>query len=173
MPAARPARPVSAAALARLAVLAAGLGAGVGAACTRTPLDGDTGAGPSAGLDGARPIQIAHNFDATGLKSDPYTIESASIEGNVLRLAVRYGGGCAQHKFSLVASRAFRESMPVQTTAVLAHDAGGDNCRALISETLSFDLTPLRDLYRADYRTPSGTIVIHLWHQERSVRYEF
>ena len=173
MPVARLARTISAGALARLAVLAAGLSAGVGAACTRTQLDGDAGGAPSAAIGGATPVRIAHDFDATTLKTDPYAVESATIEGNVLTLGVRYGGGCAQHQFSLVVSRGFRESIPVQTTAVLAHDAGGDNCRALKSEALSFDLTPLRDLYRADYRTQSGTIILHLWHQERTVRYDF
>lgn len=173
MPPARPAHAPSAGALARLAVVAVGLCTALGAACARTPLDGGGGDPAAATAGGIEKIRIAENFEATMWKLDPYTIESATIAGDELTLVVQRGGGCAQHEYTLVASRGFRESFPVQSAVVLTHDAAGDMCRALVTDTLRFDLTPLRDLYRADYHTQKGTIILHLWHQERTVRYDF
>lgn len=148
------------------------LAAGLGAACSRTPVDGGEPA-TAAGPGGAEPVQMAEAFEATTWKVDPYAIEDAAVEGNELRLVVRHGGGCATHRFGLAVSRAFRESSPVQVSAVLTHDANGDNCRAVLTKTLRFDLTPLRDAYRAAYRTERGSVVIQLWHQSRALRYDF
>src|SRR5688572_9424490 len=157
--------------LARLALGATAVAAPLGAARHRTPADGDT-APTRAAASGTPPIGLADSCEAATWKLDAYTIDSAAVVGDTLRLTVTYGGGCAEHRFALVASRAFRESAPVQVSAVLTHDAQGDSCRALKGETLRYDLTPLRDAYRSAYRTPHGAIVMHLWHQDRTLRYE-
>lgn len=96
-----------------------------------------------------------------GIPSDPATIESVSVAGDVLVLQVTYGGGCTTHDFALFASGTFMESLPVQTSAVLAHDAHGDRCRALVGRELRFDLTPLRRAYEKAYGT-GGTLVLNL-----------
>jgi hypothetical protein len=54
------------------------------------------------------------------------------------------------------------ESFPVQVAARLAHDADGDPCRALLTSTLRFDLSPLRGHFEASYGPGRGTVVIGL-----------
>ena len=104
---------------------------------------------------------------------DPVTVEEAGIVGDSLVLAVRYGGGCREHGFALILGDAWRESSPVQVDVNLAHDANGDNCRALVGKRLSFSLVPLRDAYRKAYNATSGTVIIHVRPSDRSVRYDF
>lgn len=155
------------------AAFALAAAAALGAACSRTPVDGEPDPVSTATTGEAPTVELAENFEATMWKLDPYTIDSAMVVGDTLRLVVRHGGGCRTHRFSLAASRAFRESSPVQVSAVLTHDADGDNCRALLTRDLRYDLTPLREAYRAAYGAGPGSIVIHLWHQGRSLRYDF
>jgi hypothetical protein len=92
------------------------------------------------------------------------------VEGDTLSLDVQYGGGCAEHRFALLVDPAFMESQPVQVVARLAHDAGGDMCRALLTRTLRFDLTRLRQRYVAAYGG-GGTVLIGLSGQQ--IRYTF
>ena len=99
---------------------------------------------------------------ATPVAPDPYTIEQASVKHDSLHLTVRYGGGCRTHEFRLLLFKAFRESYPVQSDGLLAHEANGDSCRALLERELRFDLTPLRDHYRRSYQTQSGVIRLRL-----------
>ncbi len=94
---------------------------------------------------------------------DPVTIVEVRVEGDALSIDVEYGGGCEDHHFSLQQSGVFRESYPVQTDLSLTHDANGDLCRALVSRTLEFDLTPLKTLYQRSYATESGIIEVSLY----------
>lgn len=153
--------------------LAVGITAALGAACSPAPVDGDGGPATAAVSSDVPPIELAGNFEATLWKLDPYTIDTARVDADTLTIVVRHGGGCGTHRFSLAASRAFRESNPVQVSAVLTHDAGGDACRALLTRTLRYDLSPLRTAYREAYHARSGAIVMHLWHQGRTLRYAF
>ncbi|MCY3812457.1 MAG: hypothetical protein OXH15_11730 [Gammaproteobacteria bacterium] len=41
---------------------------------------------------------------------DDYVLDAAAIAGDALTLNVSYGGGCATHRFALVACEAFMES---------------------------------------------------------------
>jgi hypothetical protein len=126
--------------------------------------------------DGPSPVQIASIGSA---RMDPAEILHAQIAGDELRLDVRYGGGCAQHHFSLLHEGVFLESQPVQARLHLAHDAQGDRCRALIGRSLMFDLTPLKRAYQSSYQASRGAIIVHVIapgsaqaHQP-SLRYEF
>lgn len=65
------------------------------------------------------------------------------------------------------------ESYPVQTTIVLSHEDNDDNCESFITETLVFDLTPLKELYIDLYSESSGTIIIHLLGWDNSITYEY
>jgi hypothetical protein len=141
------------------------------AACARTPVDG-TPQAQTTDLSMPR-VELTDNFAATTWKVDPFEIVSAEVADDVLAVSVRYGGGCREHRFQLVASSTFAESEPVQTPVVLTHDARGDNCRALLSETLRYDLTPLKEAYRRAYHRQSGTIVMHLQPQAPPLRYTF
>jgi hypothetical protein len=93
---------------------------------------------------------------------DEFTFVNVTLEEDLLYLKVSYSGGCATHNFSLIGTGVFMESYPVQTSIVLSHEDNYDNCESIITETLVFDLTPLKELYAESYLESSGTIIIHL-----------
>ena len=99
--------------------------------------------------------------DPSVSRTDPVDIVHAEIQGDDLRLQLRFGGGCAEHDFALVHSGEFRESHPVQTTLTLMHDAHGDMCRALLRREITFDLSPVKQAYRRAY-SEHGVIIVHL-----------
>ena len=93
---------------------------------------------------------------------DDYVLDAAAIAGDALTLNVSYGGGCATHRFTLVASETFMESFPVQLAVLLAHDANGDACEAWLTEDYRFDLRVVRDRYREAYGQGPGEVVLLL-----------
>lgn len=74
---------------------------------------------------------------------DPFHISEWTIVGDTLELTVNYGGGCKAHEFALYWDGSFLESAPPQVRLTLSHNANGDLCEALPSETLRFDLRSL------------------------------
>ena len=85
----------------------------------------------------------------TGVPTGPrdgFALKTASIDGDVLNVAVQFGGGCAAHDFKLFWDGASLETFPPQVTLVLAHDGHGDSCEAFLGKTLAFDLAPLKAL---------------------------
>ena len=106
--------------------------------------------------------------------TDPYQLSAARIAGDTLTITVSYGGGCAEHQFTLLTSNVFLESDPVQLGVSLAHEANGDLCRAWLTEVLDFDLTPIKRLYQDAYREDSGPIILLLEDApEPALVYEF
>ena len=98
---------------------------------------------------------------------DRYEIETRgddapAIRDNTLTITMSYSGGCEDHDFTLVAADAFMESYPVQLAVSVAHDAHGDRCRAYLTETYGFNLTPVKTLYQEAYQEDAGTIVLRL-----------
>jgi len=80
-----------------------------------------------------------------------YELVDASADGDRLTLSVRYGGGCGEHFFQMFMSPSvFMESEPVQANLYLQH-VTVDFCLAYLSGSVSFDLTPVAQLYRAMY----------------------
>jgi hypothetical protein len=77
-------------------------------------------------------------------ESNPISGLTANMAGDCLELKVTYSGGCKAHKFQLVWNGTHAESMPPQIGLTLVHDNGGDVCRDLKSEKLSFDLSSAR-----------------------------
>ena len=75
--------------------------------------------------------------------ADEYFFQSALIDGNCLKMTVRYGGGCEDVVFQLIDSGAIMESFPIQRNIRLSLE-DNDNCEALVTQELSFDLTPLQ-----------------------------
>lgn len=106
-------------------------------------------------------------------RRDPVEIGNSLVRDDELVVEVTYGGGCREHEFTMVFSDTFLESDPVQSVALLAHDAGGDTCEALIAVTLVADLRALRNLWRRSYQAESGTIVIRTDLDHPGVRYDF
>ncbi|MFX0174459.1 MAG: hypothetical protein ACFE9L_21485 [Candidatus Hodarchaeota archaeon] len=104
---------------------------------------------------------------------DAVAFNKVTLDKNLLIIEVSYGGGCRQHFFALIGSNVFMESYPVQTNIVLSHNANDDPCEALLTETLNFDLSPLKIAYQEAYSVSSGSIIIHLEGVENSILYEF
>ena len=152
----------------------------------------DLGSSPDPDVNGdeVQPTIVVSGFSTVDLTSDPFEIKevigldttasgpfiSTYVDGTLtsdtLTLRVTYGGGCAEHRFRLYASRLFSERNPVGSDAFLAHDDGGDTCEAAaIPETLRFDLAPLREAYQRDYRRQHGVIdlILYLGERERLV----
>ena len=77
---------------------------------------------------------------------DQLTINGVSVSINTLRIAVTYGGGCKEHVFKLYHDGSILISQPGQVNLYLSHDANGDDCKALVHDTLLFDLTSLSDV---------------------------
>jgi hypothetical protein len=139
-----------------------------------------------SGCGGSNPLQpysilfseLTSGSEPT-LSLDPAEITSARIEGDRLYVDVTFGGGCAEHIFSLVRpTEVWRESDPVQTDLRLTHDAKGDRCLALLNQPLSFDLSPLKAAFYSSYPGTSGVIDISLHEPTGAtsplrMRYEF
>lgn len=97
---------------------------------------------------------------------DNYTVLSTALNGDVLSIVVQYGGGCETHQFDLFADPRIMKSMPPQQNIVLKHNANGDNCRALITDTVAYDLSPIRI-------GEKGSIVLRLHGTEERVTYSY
>jgi hypothetical protein len=110
-----------------------------------------------------------------------FTIASADsagdplwIDGDTLQVSVGYGGGCEEHTFQICwPDGAFAESAPVQATLEIWHGGPVDNCEAWVAETLSFDLTPLKQAWKDAYGDGAGEIVVHVEGAPESVTYSF
>lgn len=96
------------------------------------------------------------------LQDDPFTLNSASVNGDILSTALVYSGGCVEHGYTLYAQDTFMESDPVQINCYISHDGMDDMCDAIISDTPCFDLSPIRELYEEMYGA-EDTIIINLY----------
>lgn len=74
-------------------------------------------------------------------ESTPITIDEAEIVGNQLVLKVTYGGGCQEHEFKLIGSEMISKSLPPIRAIKLIHNGNNDMCKALIMQTLKFDIS--------------------------------
>jgi hypothetical protein len=74
---------------------------------------------------------------------DPYTIDTITFRGDTLVLTVSWSGGCKTHTFKLFSGYYLYLSMPPQIDLFPYHDGNGDDCEALLHDTLFFDLKPI------------------------------
>lgn len=132
-------------------------------------------AGTTASTDARRAqVQSLVRECPADLPMDAYNIHQASIdEAGRLTLVVQYGGGCREHEFTLCWDGHFMESFPLQVRLVLHHDGNGDMCRALPTETLTFDLKALEKGYRQAYRDDSGQIMLRIDGYDSAVPFHF
>ena len=89
------------------------------------------------------------------VSSDPFELVEATVEGDALNVLLMFGGGCAEHEFTLVESAPMVRSMPPKRLLTIQHNGHGDQCRALIQEERTFDLTPYRG-------SPQGLTILML-----------
>lgn len=119
------------------------------------------------GGPGVIPVRIVETPPAS-IGRDRFELRFASLSGNVLSVTVQYGGGCETHEFLLFMSPSgFLESAPVQANLYLMHEDNGDLCRALITETRRFDISPIARQYERFYGTP-GDIKLNVFNFERA-----
>ena len=88
-------------------------------------------------------IAIVSNSELRDAPRDPFTLKSIKVEDDCLEITLEYGGGCGEVDFQLIASEDLDDSLPQQRAVILSLK-DEDPCRAINTETISFDLTPLR-----------------------------
>lgn len=90
-------------------------------------------------MNDVRSIIIQDDF--TPGESDAFSILSAEVNGDILSLLVSYGGGCRDHEWEMYTNNRYGKSYPPKLNIFLKHNANGDMCKALLRDTLKFDLT--------------------------------
>jgi hypothetical protein len=85
--------------------------------------------------------------------SESFTIQEASINGNVLRVTVSYSGGCGNHQFELVGSPNISKSLPPIRSIELVHQSNGDACKEKMEETLLINISNLA------YKQEAGSVI--------------
>ncbi len=95
--------------------------------------------------------------------TDPASIISAEIQKDILGLTVRYGGGCKDHDFELYWNGIFMESEPPQVLLQLSHNANNDLCRALFTEKLFFNLSPIKERFTKTESLSSVLIIVNIY----------
>jgi len=76
--------------------------------------------------------------------TDSYTLLESRIKGDNLILLVQYGGGCETHQWELKTNGAYAKSLPPQITLNLEHNSNNDLCRALLTDTLEFNIKDIQ-----------------------------
>ena len=106
--------------------------------------------------------------------NDPFELHTEDhapeIADGTLTATVSFSGGCAPHRFTLVANRRFTASDPVQIDVSMAHEANDDRCEAYLTGTYEFDLAPIGMFYRQVYGHSEGVLRIRLLGPEPSGR---
>ncbi|PSQ98542.1 MAG: hypothetical protein BRD48_06860 [Bacteroidetes bacterium QS_9_68_14] len=126
--------------------------------------------------DGYRIREVVGTDTLSDSRPDRPIVTVGTLRTDTLTLRVQYGGGCEDHEFQLVADDAFMESNPVQAGVQLFHDGNGDTCEALLTETVRFNLEPLREQYEEMYGSGSGIMLLSFDLEKEKrlrVRYEF
>jgi hypothetical protein len=117
-------------------------------------------------------VALVSSIEAEGWPTDVLFVDSVTTSfGGPLRVHVTYGGGCGENRVALMVETNFAESAPPLLRARLAHTAGPYQCRALLRETIDFDLAIVRSHFRATY--PSSAHVFALDVQGTRVTHAF
>jgi hypothetical protein len=98
-------------------------------------------------MAGCSPIILLQRVDNTpaysSLVADPFSILNVKIENDCLKITLSYSGGCEIHEF-IMAYNELPHFGIYSGTLTLSHNAHGDMCEALITKTISYDLSPLQ-----------------------------
>lgn len=86
---------------------------------------------------------VRSNRKYDNAQSDDFQLVEASIEDDCLKITVRYGGGCGEVDFDLIAQEGETLSLPPQVQMRLVLD-DDDNCEALLTDELFFDVSSLK-----------------------------
>ena len=147
--------------------IALGLACALLAGCE---LIGEDDSNPDDGPARLLIIVNADDFDLDDWPISDFTVHTAAIRGDILTLQLSFSG-CSMTEMDLVGSNLFLESYPVQSGAFLSFDAG--DCEALIVQSVRFDLTPLKEIYRRSYQRQHDVIILFIGHQGGEVRLRY
>lgn len=90
-------------------------------------------------------LQIMNNTTLyTNLPDDPFNILHAEIEEDCLKITLSYGGGCKVHEFIMTYTKLPQFGI-YSGILTLSHNAHGDLCEALITDTICYNLTSLQE----------------------------
>lgn len=81
--------------------------------------------------------------DDFAIGSAEFEVVGHELDGALLRLDVRYSGGCEEHDFRVCWGGILSPSDPPQIPIEVNHYNHGDSCEALITESLYIDLSEL------------------------------
>lgn len=96
-----------------------------------------------------------------------------SISGDTLTVVVGHGGGCTEHLYEICwPDQSFMESEPVQVALEVWHGGERDNCEAYLTETLAFDLSPLKTSWKSAYGEGPGTILVNVMGESAEYSFE-
>ena len=110
---------------------------------------------------------------------DSFSIVNTSVEGDILHVEVRYGGGCAQHDFDRSWWRIAKGDFigKENTWAVevhLVHRGNWDPCEAYRGSMLRVDLRMIVDAIREHYQGTEpighGTLTIRVLGDDKTAR---
>jgi hypothetical protein len=126
---------------------------------------------PTASDSTPKPVRVT----ASPAPKDELVIRGLEVQGDTLLARVMHSGGCKEHSYELLWAGGFQKSAAgeVQAELVLAHDANGDSCEALLNRTASFDLGPLKQRWREQNQREHGTVELRFAGSQATVRYEF
>jgi hypothetical protein len=102
-------------------------------------------------------------------ENDPFTIDNAVVDGDNLVLYVSYSGGCKTHVFEAFASDVYMKSMPPKIGVFIAHENNEDLCKAVVSDTLTFDLSTIK--YPG--KTSDYTVVVNVNNWKGDLVYKY
>jgi len=107
------------------------------------------------------------------LKTDLFSLKSVNkTDNDILSIIVSYAGGCKKHDFILATVPLFTTTAEShQVDLVLSHENNGDACKKIVTESLYFDLFPLKEKYKKVYGIETGSMLLHI--KNVSITYQF
>lgn len=101
--------------------------------------------------------------------NDSFTVDNAIVEGDNLVMYVTYGGGCKEHEFKAYASDIYMKSMPPKLGLNIEHNANEDLCKALVKDTVVFDISTIK--YPGKDKDYSVVFTINNWKGNLTYKY--
>ena len=126
---------------------------------------------PAATASPPKPLQVT----ASPAPKDDLVLKGVELQGDTLVVRVMHSGGCKPHTYELLWNGGFQKSAAgeAQVELVLAHDANGDTCEALLTRTASFELGPLKQRWREQNKGEHGTVELRFAGSQVTGRYTF
>ena len=100
------------------------------------------------------------------LRNNQVFINGIEVEANnIIFIKVTYSGGCKEHIFKLFG---FIDNNN-KIILTLQHNSNGDVCKKIIKETLSFDLTPIKNEFQKLKDINNNFVILIL--KDREIKY--